>query len=87
MRELGARIDEVVRLVQRAGEAVDRGSDAVNAVVDDARHAVETVGSWTGSVATALGAPRTAAALGVLRGIRWWRTRRARQRGTGWLEG
>ena len=87
MRELAARIDEVMRLVRRAGDAVDRSTEAVHAAVDDARHAVETVGSWTGTVATAVGAPRTAAALGVLRGIQWWRARRARRNGTALLEG
>ena len=81
------RIDEVVRLVRRAGDAVDRSTDAVHAAVDDARHAVETVGSWTGKVATVVGTPRTAAALGVLRGIQWWRARRARRNGAAWLEG
>lgn len=87
VRELGDRIDEVVRLVRRAGDAVDRSTDAVHAAVDDARHAVETVGSWTGKVATVVGTPRTAAALGVLRGIQWWRARRARRNGAAWLEG
>ena len=62
--------------MQRAADAVERGTDSVGAVVDDARHAVQTVGNWTGTVATALTTPKTAAALGVLRGLQWWRDRR-----------
>ena len=69
--------------MERAVEAVERGTDSVSAVVDDARHAVETVGNWTGTVANALTTPRTAAALGVLRGLQWWRDRRRRRNGGG----
>jgi hypothetical protein len=87
MRELRAKTAEVVRLVQQAGDAVGRGTDAVSAVVDDARHAVETVGSWSSVAATALGTPRAAAALGVLRGIQWWRSRRARRNHAAWVDG
>ena len=69
MRELRAKADAIALTVERAVEAVERGTDSVGAVVDDARHAVQTVGNWTGTVATALATPRTAAALGVLRGL------------------
>jgi hypothetical protein len=80
MRDLRAKADAIALTVERAVEAVERGTDSVGAVVDDARQAVETVGNWTGTVATALATPRTAAALGVLRGLRWWRDRRERRR-------
>jgi hypothetical protein len=80
MRELRATTDDIARSVHRAAEAVGRGSDAVGAVVDDARQAVHNVGNWTGGVASVIGAPRTAAAMGLLRGVQWWRRRRQEQR-------
>jgi hypothetical protein len=80
MRELRATTDDIARSLHRAAEAVGRGSDAVGAVVDDARQAVHSVGNWTGTVATAIGTPRAAAAMGVLRGVQWWRRRRQQQR-------
>jgi hypothetical protein len=83
MRELRAKAEAIAQTVERAVEAVERGTDSVSAVVDDARHAAETVGSWTGTVATALTTPRTAAAVGVLRGLQWWRDRRRRRNGRG----
>jgi hypothetical protein len=80
MRELRLTTDDIARSMHRAADAVGRGSDAVGAVVDDARHAVHSVGNWTGTVATAIGTPRAAAAMGVLRGVQWWRRRRQQQR-------
>lgn len=76
VRELRATTDDIARTLQRAADAVGRGSDAVGAAVDDARHAVHNVGALTSTVATAIGAPRAAAAMGVLRGVQWWRRRR-----------
>jgi hypothetical protein len=76
LRELRATSDDIARSLHRAADAVGRGSDAVGAAVDDARHAVQHVSSWTGTVATAITTPRTAAAMGVLRGVQWWRRRR-----------
>jgi hypothetical protein len=80
LRELRTKADAIAATVQRAADAVERGTDSVGAVVDDARHAVQTVGSWTGNVATAIARPQAAAALGVLRGVQWWRDRRRRRR-------
>lgn len=79
-RELRATTDDIARTLQRAADAVGRGSDAVGAAVTDARHAAHTVGALTSTVATAISAPRTAAAMGVLRGVQWWRRRREEKR-------
>jgi hypothetical protein len=80
MHELRATTDDIARSLHRAAEAVGRGSDAVGAAVNDARHAVHSVGSLTGTVATAIGRPRAAMAMGVLRGVQWWRRRRQQHR-------
>ena len=80
LRELRAKADAIAATVQRAADAVERGTDSVGAVVDDARNAVQTVGSWTGHVASAIAKPQAAAALSVLRSVQWWRDRRRRRR-------
>jgi hypothetical protein len=79
VRELRATTDDIARTLQRAADAVGRGSDAVGAAVSDARHAVHSVGALTSTVATAITTPRTAAAMGVLRGVQWWRRRREKR--------
>jgi hypothetical protein len=81
VRELRATSDDIARTLQRTADAVGRGSDAVGAAVTDARDAVHSVGALTSTVATAISAPRTAAAMGVLRGVQWWRRRRQQKRG------
>jgi hypothetical protein len=81
VRELRATTDDIARTLQRAADAVGRGSDAVGDAVNDARQAVHTVGALTSTVATAITTPRTAAAMGVLRGVQWWRRRRQAKRG------
>jgi hypothetical protein len=80
LRELRATTDDLARSLHRAADAVGRGSDAVGAAVTDARQAVHTVGTLTSTVATAISTPRTAAAMGVLRGVQWWRRRRQEKR-------
>jgi hypothetical protein len=80
VRELRATTDDIARTLERAADAVGRGSDAVGTAVSDARHAVHNVGALTSTVATAISAPRTAAAMGVLRGVQWWRRRRQDKR-------
>lgn len=82
LRELRVTTDDLARSLHRTADAVGRGSEAVGAAVDDARHAVQHVGDWTGTVATAITAPKTAAAMGVLRGVQWWRRRRQQKRPT-----
>jgi hypothetical protein len=83
VRELRARTDEVAAAVHRAAAAVARGTDAVSGAVDEARHAAGSVGAWVGSLATVVSTPRAAAAVGVLRGVQWWRRRRTRTLGAG----
>jgi hypothetical protein len=80
VRELRATTDDIARTLQRAADAVGRGSDAVGDAVSDARHAVHSVGALTSTVATAIATPRTAAAMGVLKGVQWWRRRRQAKR-------
>jgi hypothetical protein len=60
--------------------AVKRGTNAVNEVVEDARQAIGTVRHGVASVASVATAPKTAMALGVIRGVQWWRRRRAAER-------
>lgn len=80
LHDLRAKTDEVAAAVQRAAAAVGRGTEAMHGVVDDARQAVQSVSAITGTMATAIAAPRAAAAYGVVRGMQWWRARREAKR-------
>lgn len=80
MVELQARIDRISVTVDDAVSAVKRATGAVGDVVDDARDAIGRVRHGVASVASVAAAPRTAVAIGVLRGVQWWRRRRAAER-------
>ena len=49
-------------------------------VVEDARQALGSVRHGVASVASVATAPKTAVALGVIRGVQWWRRHRAAER-------
>ena len=78
--QVKANIDRISNTVDDAVLAVKRGTNAVNEVVEDARHAIGTVRHGVASVAAVATAPKTAMALGVIRGVQWWRRRRAAER-------
>jgi len=78
--QVKAQIDRISESVDNAVTAVRRGTTAVNDVVDDARHVLGSVTNGMASVASVATAPKTAVALGVIRGVQWWRRRRAAER-------
>ena len=73
-------LDHMSHTVDEVGRAVVRGTTAVDDVVSDMRDAVGTVGRGVGAVASVVTGPRTALALGLLKGLQVWRKRRAAQR-------
>jgi len=77
---LRAHVDRLSGTIEEVVGTVRRGTTAMGDVVEDVRHAVGTVGSSLNSVASVVTAPRAAVALGVLRGLKMWRRRRATQR-------
>jgi hypothetical protein len=62
--------------VNRAVDTFSRGTQVVTSAVDDARHAAQTATAWLTTAASVVTTPRTAAAMGLLRGVQWWRNRR-----------
>lgn len=78
--EVKAHIDRISVSVDDAVATVKRSSDAVGEVVEDARYALGTVRNGVASMASVATAPKTAVALGVIRGVQWWRRRRAAER-------
>ncbi len=78
--ELRRYLDHLSHTVDEVSRAVLRGTTAVDGVMSDVRDAMDTVRSGVGSVASVVNGPRTAVALGLWRGIQFWRKRRAAQR-------
>lgn len=76
---LRAHVDRISDTVEEVGSSVRRGTEAVGEVVADVRDAVGTVGHSLQNVAAVVAAPRTAVAIGVLRGVAMWRRRRGSQ--------
>lgn len=77
---LRAQVDRISGTVEDVAGSVRRGTDAVGDVVSEVRDVVGTVGHSLHNVASVVSAPRTAMALGVLRGVAMWRRRRASHR-------
>lgn len=77
---LHAHVDRISGTVEEVGRSVRRGTEAVGDVVTEVRNVVGTVGNSLQSVASVVAAPRTAMAIGVLRGVAMWRRRRASHR-------
>ena len=80
INQVKAHIDRISVTVDDAVATVKRGTAAVNEVVEDARTAIGSVRHGVQSVASVATAPKTAMALGVIRGVQWWRRRRADER-------
>lgn len=80
INQVKAHIDRISNTVDDAVLAVKRATAAVGEVVEDGRNAIGTVRNGVASVASVATAPKTAMALGVIRGVQWWRRRRAAER-------
>jgi hypothetical protein len=78
--ELRIYLDRMAFTVDETARSLRRGTDAVDDVMSDVRDAMGTVRNSVGTVASVVSAPRTALALGLLRGLQVWRKRRAAQR-------
>jgi len=77
---LRAHVDRISGTVEEVAGSVRRGTEAVGDVVADVRDAMGTVGHSLQNVASVVTAPRTAVAIGLLRGVAMWRRRRASHR-------
>jgi hypothetical protein len=78
--ELRERFEHVSATVDEAAQALIRGTATADGVMNDLRDAMGSVRSSVGSVASVVTGPRTAIALGLLKGLQTWRNRRDAQR-------
>ena len=78
--ELRIYLDRMSARVDEASEALIRGTAAVDDVVTDVRDAMGTVRNSVGNVASIVAGPKTALAVGLMKGVQVWRNRRAEQR-------
>lgn len=76
LADLQQKTEALSITVNRAADSVTRGAHVVTAAIDDARQSAQTVGAWLNTAASVVTTPRTAAAVGVLRGVQWWKNRR-----------
>ena len=79
LAELRVYLDRLAITVEETAGALRRGTTAVDDVMTDVRDAMGTVRNSVGTVASVVSGPRTALALGLWRGIQYWRKRRASQ--------
>ena len=70
LSDMRARLDRVSDGIEQAALTLNRSASAIHDTVADTTHAIKTAASY---VAT----PRAALALGVLRGLQWFRRMRA----------
>jgi hypothetical protein len=78
--ELRLYLDRMAITMDETARSFRRGTDAVDDVMTDVRDAMGTVRNSVGTVARVVSGPRTALAIGLLRGLQVWRKRRAAQR-------
>jgi hypothetical protein len=78
--ELRSYLDRMAVTVDETARALRRGTSAVDEAITDVRDVMGTMRNSVGTVAHAVGAPRAALALGLWRGLQFWRKRRAEQR-------
>lgn len=78
--ELRVYLDRLAITVDESARALRRGTTAVDDVMSDVRDAMGTVRNSVGTVASVVSAPKAALALGLWRGIQFWRQRRAAHR-------
>lgn len=78
--ELRGHIERMSATVNDTARALRHGTEAVDGAIQDMRDTLGTVTRSVGSVASAVTAPRTALAVGLLQGLNMWRKHRAAQR-------
>ena len=78
--ELRIYLDRMSVRVDEASGALIRGTAAVDDVVTDVRDAMGSVRNSVGNVASIVSGPKTALAVGLMKGLQVWRKRRAAQR-------
>jgi hypothetical protein len=78
--ELRVYLDRMSARIDETSRALIRGTAAVDDVVTDVRDAMGTVRSSVGNVASMVAGPKTALAVGLMKGLQVWRKRRAAQR-------
>ena len=78
--ELRIFLDRISARVDEASDALIRGTAAVDDVVTDVREAMGSVRNSVGNVASMVAGPKTALAVGLMKGVQVWRNRRAAQR-------
>jgi hypothetical protein len=74
--ELRATTEALSVTVNRAADTVAHGAHVVTSAVDDARQSAHNAAAWLNTAAAVVTTPRTAAAVGLLRGVQWWKNRR-----------
>ena len=78
--ELRVYLDRLSITVDETARALRRGTSTADDLMRDVRDAMGTVGNSVGTVASVVSAPRAALAVGLWKGIQFWRKRRAAQR-------
>ena len=78
--DLRLYLDRMAVTVDETARVLRRGTSAVDDVMTDVREAMGTMRASVGTVAQVVNAPRAALALGLWRGLQFWRKRRAAQR-------
>jgi hypothetical protein len=78
--ELRVYLDRMSITLDETARALRRGASAADDLMTDVRDAMGTVRNSVGTVASVVSAPRAALAVGLWKGIQFWRKRRAAQR-------
>jgi hypothetical protein len=80
LAEMRGYLDRMSLTVDETARALRRGTSAADDLMTDVRDAMGTVRNSVGTVASVVSAPRAALAVGLWKGIQFWRKRRASQR-------
>jgi hypothetical protein len=80
LAEMRGYLDRMSLTVDETARALRRGTSAADDLMTDVRDAMGTVRNSVGTVASVVSAPRAALAVGLWKGIQFWRKRRAAQR-------
>lgn len=78
--ELRVYLDRLSITVDETARALRHGTSTADDLFTDVRDAMGTMRNSVGTVASVVSAPRAALAIGLWRGIQFWRKRRAAQR-------
>jgi hypothetical protein len=80
LAEMRTYLDRMSITVDETARALRRGTSSADDLMTDMRDAMGTVRNSVGTVASVVSAPRAALAVGLWKGIQFWRKRRAAQR-------